>query len=48
MDLDNMLASLKVGLDGMCAALEIDDRCFKKITIEIADSIAGMVNIEIY
>jgi hypothetical protein len=48
MDLDNMLASLKIGLDGMCAALEIDDRCFKKITIEIADSIAGMVNIEIY
>jgi hypothetical protein len=48
MDLDNMLASLKVGIDGMCQALEIDDRCFKKITIEISESIGGMVKIMLY
>jgi Holliday junction resolvase RusA-like endonuclease len=48
MDLDNMLASIKSGLDGMCNALEMDDRCFKKITIEIAKDIGGMINIEIY
>jgi hypothetical protein len=47
MDLDNMLASIKSGLDGMCLALEIDDRCFTKITIEIHKDIAGMIKIEI-
>jgi len=47
MDLDNMLASMKSGLDGMCEALEMDDRCFKKITIEVGETIAGMVKIEL-
>jgi len=47
MDLDNMLASIKSGLDGMCLALEIDDRCFTKITVEIGQEIAGMIKIEI-
>jgi len=28
--------------------LEIDDRCFKKITIEIAENIGGMVKIDLY
>jgi len=48
MDLDNMLASIKSGLDGMCQALEIDDRCFKKITVEIAENIGGMIKIHLY
>ena len=48
MDLDNMLASMKSGLDGMCEALEMDDRCFKKITIEVAENIGGMVKIDLY
>lgn len=48
MDLDNMLASMKSGLDGMCQALEIDDRCFKKITVEISENIGGMVKIMLY
>jgi len=48
MDLDNMLASMKSGLDGMCDALEMDDRCFKKITIEISENIGGMVKIMLY
>ena len=47
MDLDNMLASIKSGLDGMCQALEIDDRCFKKITVEIAEEIGGMIKIKV-
>jgi len=47
MDLDNMLASIKSGLDGMCLALEIDDRCFTKITVEIGQEIAGMIKVEI-
>ena len=47
MDLYNLLASIKSGLDGMCLALEIDDRCFTKITIEIADTIGGMIKVEI-
>jgi len=47
MDLDNMLASIKSGLDGMCLALESDDRCFTKITIEIAETIGGMIKVEI-
>jgi crossover junction endodeoxyribonuclease RusA len=48
MDLDNMLASIKSGLDGMCLALEIDDRCFKKITLEIHENIGGMIKIHLY
>jgi len=48
MDLDNMLASIKSGLDGMCLALEIDDRCFKKITVEIHENIGGMIQIHLY
>jgi len=47
MDLDNMLASIKSGLDGMCLALEIDDRCFTKITVEIGQEIAGMIKVGI-
>jgi len=47
MDLDNMLASIKSGLDGMCLALQIDDRCFTKIIIEIDKNIGGMIQIEL-
>ena len=42
-----MLASIKSGLDGMCLALEIDDRCFTKITVEIGEEILGMIKVEI-
>jgi crossover junction endodeoxyribonuclease RusA len=44
-DLDNLLASMKAGLDGMSMALNIDDRCFTKITIEKTKEIGGMVKI---
>ena len=46
-DLDNMLASLKSGLDGLCDVLGVDD---SKWSIEISkadDRIGGFVEIEI-
>jgi len=44
-DLDNLLASMKAGLDGMSLALGVNDRCFKKITVERADETGGTVKI---
>ena len=46
-DLDNMLATMKSGLDGMCLALKIDDHCFKKITVEMSPELGGFVKIEL-
>jgi len=46
-DLDNMLATMKSGIDGMCLALKIDDHCFKKITIEMTEEIGGFVKIDL-
>ena len=46
-DLDNMLASLKSGLDGLCDVLGVDD---SKWSIEISkadDRIGGFVEIEV-
>lgn len=46
-DLDNMLASLKSGLDGLCDVLGVDD---SKWSIEISkadDKIGGFVEIEV-
>lgn len=47
MDLDNMLASIKSGIDGMSDALGINDKCFKRITIEVAENIGGYIEIEL-
>ena len=44
-DLDNLLASMKAGLDGMSLALNIDDKCFTKITIEKTAEVAGTVKV---
>jgi crossover junction endodeoxyribonuclease RusA len=46
-DLDNMLATMKSGIDGMCLALKIDDNCFKKITLEMTEDIGGFVKIHL-
>ena len=46
-DLDNMLASLKSGLDGLCDVMGVDD---SKWSIEISkadDRIGGFVEIEV-
>lgn len=45
-DLDNMLASIKYGLDGVAAGLGIDDNRFE-LSIKVADQIGGMVKIAI-
>jgi crossover junction endodeoxyribonuclease RusA len=45
-DLDNMLASLKAGLDGIADAWRVDDNRFV-LTIEVSDNIGGMVKIDV-
>lgn len=45
-DRDNMLASIKSGLDGLADALGVDDRRFD-LTIRVADTIGGMVRVSI-
>ena len=47
MDIDNMLASMKSGIDGMCLAIGIDDNCFTKIVIEVHEDIGGFVKVEV-
>lgn len=46
-DLDNLLASIKAGIDGVAMAWQIDDELFRPITIDIADQVGGMVKIAI-
>lgn len=45
-DLDNMLASIKSGLDGLADAMGMDDRHWT-ITLSVADSIGGYVQIDV-
>ena len=45
-DLDNMLASIKSGLDGLAEALKVNDKRFT-LTLSVADRIGGMVQIEV-
>lgn len=45
-DLDNMLASMKSGLDGLADALEVNDKHFS-ISMGVSDEIGGMVKVVI-
>lgn len=45
-DQDNMVASMKYGLDGLAAALGVDDSLFD-ISIEVAEELGGKVEITI-
>lgn len=45
-DLDNMLASMKSGLDGLADALGVNDKHFS-ISMNVADEIGGMVKVVI-
>lgn len=45
-DVDNMLASMKAGLDGLADALGLDDRHFR-LTLDVAAQIGGMVQVGI-
>lgn len=47
MDLDNMLASIKHGLDGVAHAWGIDDSQFRPITVDVADKIGGYITVEV-
>jgi crossover junction endodeoxyribonuclease RusA len=45
-DDDNMLASMKAGLDGLADALKVDDSNFR-VTFDISDDIGGMVKVSV-
>lgn len=45
-DLDNMLSSIKAGLDGLRDVLSVDDSKWS-LTIRKADAIGGMVKVEV-
>lgn len=45
-DLDNMLARMKAGLDGLADVLGVDDRHWS-LSIRRADDIGGMVKVEV-
>jgi crossover junction endodeoxyribonuclease RusA len=46
-DLDNCLAAVKAGLDGVADAWGINDRAFRPITIDLAQEIGGMIKVEL-
>ena len=45
-DRDNMLASMKSGLDGLADAIGCDDSRWR-LAIEVAEEVGGMVRVEI-
>ena len=45
-DWDNMIASVKAGLDGLADALKVDDSKWR-ISIEVSQQIGGMVKVEV-
>jgi crossover junction endodeoxyribonuclease RusA len=45
-DADNMLASMKAGLDGLADALKVDDNIFR-VTFDVSDDIGGMVKVSV-
>ena len=40
-DVDNMLASIKAGIDGVCQSLRIDDSQFQRISLEVGGKRTG-------
>ncbi len=45
-DADNLIASMKAGLDGLADALKVNDNIFR-ITFDISDDIGGMVKVTV-
>lgn len=45
-DMDNMIASMKAGLDGLADALKVDDSAFH-VTFDVSDDIGGMVKVSV-
>ena len=46
MDLDNCLAAIKAGLDGLADAIKVDDRHFK-LTVSMAEELGGYIMVEV-
>ena len=46
-DLDNCLASIKSGLDGVADAWGINDRDFRPITIDMGNAIGGLIMVQL-
>ena len=46
-DSDNLLASVKNGLDGMCEALQINDKCFEHIHIHRSKEVGGFITVQL-
>lgn len=46
-DRDNLLSSMKSGLDGVAQALGIDDSRFEPVVVSVARQIGGMVKVRI-
>lgn len=46
MDLDNCLAAIKAGLDGLADAMKVDDRHFK-LTVSMAEELGGYIMVEV-
>lgn len=49
-DLDNLLSSMKSGLDGIALAFGVNDKNFRPVTIDFADSVfkGGKVEIKFF
>ena len=48
-DVDNLIARMKSGLDGLCDALDIDDQRFSSVGASVSrDSIGGFVRVRIH
>jgi crossover junction endodeoxyribonuclease RusA len=47
-DLDNCLAAIKSGLDGVADAWAINDRLFRPLTIDFGDAVGGYIQIGQY
>jgi crossover junction endodeoxyribonuclease RusA len=47
-DLDNCLAAIKSGLDGIADAWGINDRLFRPLTIDFGESVGATITIEFY
>lgn len=46
-DLDNCIASIKAGLDGIADALQVNDHRFALTDVQLSDEVKGMVKVEI-
>lgn len=47
-DRDNLVASMKSGLDGVCDALGIDDKRFARVSAEMAEHSGGEAMVRVF